>query len=49
EGFIDGILILTEQGELVHANTQANQIGGQLVQGASQPNAVVQEIWRVCE
>jgi DNA-binding CsgD family transcriptional regulator len=49
EAFIDGILILTDQGELVHANTQAHQIGYQLVQSTSQPSAVVQEIWRVCE
>ena len=49
EGFIDGILILTAQGELVHANAQAHRIGDQLIQGASQSNAVVQEIWRVCE
>lgn len=48
EGFIDGILILTDRGELVHANTQAHQISHQLIQGRSQPNAVVQEIWRVC-
>lgn len=49
EGFIDGVFILTAQGELVHANTQAHQIGERLDQGASQSNAVIQEIWRVCE
>lgn len=49
ESFIDGILILTDRGELVHANTQAHQISRQLVQSTSQPNAVAQEIWRVCE
>lgn len=49
EGFIDGILILTEQGELVYANNQARCICFSLIQGASQPNAVAQEIWRVCE
>lgn len=49
EGFVDGILILTEQGELVYANNQARRLCFSLIQGAVQPNAVAQEIWRVCE
>lgn len=49
EGFVDGILILTAQGELVYANTQARQICFSLIQGASQPNAVAQEVCRVCQ
>lgn len=47
ESFVDGIVILTEQGEWVYANTQAHQICHQLSQYRLQPNAVAQEIWRV--
>jgi DNA-binding CsgD family transcriptional regulator len=49
EGFVDGVLILTDRGEWVYANTQAFRICHQLSQGALQPNVVVQEIWRVCQ
>lgn len=48
ESFIDGILILTEQGEWFHANDLAHQICSQLTQGKSQHNSVPEEIWRVC-
>lgn len=47
ENFVDGILILTEQGEWVYANTQAHRICHQLSQYRLQPNTVAQEIWRV--
>ena len=49
ESFFDGILILTEQGELVQANNLAHQICEQLTQGKPQPNSVPKEIWRVCQ
>ena len=49
EGFIDGILILTEQGELVHANQTARQICHQITQIDSRHNSVPQKIWEVCE
>jgi DNA-binding CsgD family transcriptional regulator len=49
EGFVDGILILSDRGELIHANTQAHRLYGSLIQDASQTNVVVQEIWRICE
>ena len=49
EGFVDGVLILTHQGEWVYANTQARQICFSRLQGALQPNTVAQEIWRVCQ
>lgn len=48
ESFFDGILVLTEQGELVQANDLARQICEQLTQGESQRNPVPKEIWRVC-
>jgi DNA-binding CsgD family transcriptional regulator len=49
EGFVDGILILTKRGDLVYSNTQARRICFSLIQGASQPNALAREIWRVCQ
>lgn len=49
ENFIDGILILTEQGELVHANSLAHQIFTQLTLAQSQSNKVPQEIWHICQ
>lgn len=48
ESFIDGILILTEQGEWVQSNEHARQICEKLTPGKLQPNSVPEEIWRVC-
>ena len=49
EGFVDGVLILTDRGEWVYANTQAHRICFSDLQDALQPNAVAQEIWHVCQ
>ncbi|PSB24521.1 helix-turn-helix transcriptional regulator [Stenomitos frigidus] len=49
EGFIDGVLILTDQGEWIHANDRARRICNQLTQGLAQPDRVPQEIWRTCQ
>lgn len=49
EGFIDGILILTEQGEWLHANNCARRICSQLSKGISQPDFVPKEIWTACK
>ena len=46
---IDGILILTEQGELIKANASANRICQQMVKDCSPSNSEVQEIWPVCQ
>ena len=48
ESFIDGILILTAQGEWVQSNEHARQICEKLTPGKLQPNSVPEEIWRVC-
>jgi DNA-binding CsgD family transcriptional regulator len=48
EGFVDGILILTELGAWVHANATAQQICRQLTIEPLQPHAVPKEVWRVC-
>lgn len=49
EGFIDGVLILTEQGEQIHANDCARRICNQLRQKTSLVNSIPQPIWHVCE
>ncbi|HBE30579.1 MAG TPA: hypothetical protein DD990_04310, partial [Cyanobacteria bacterium UBA11368] len=49
EGFIDGILILTEQGECLDANQSATRICEQLDPGNSKAKRVPAEIWHVCE
>lgn len=49
ESFFDGILVLTEQGELVQANDLARHICEQLTQGKPQLNPVPEEILRVCQ
>ena len=49
EGLQDGILILTETGELVHANVSAYRIFCQLNQSRFSLNFVPSEIWHICE
>lgn len=49
EGLVDGVLILTEQGDWIHANEYARRICHQLSQRTSLVNSVPQPIWRVCE
>ncbi|WP_421656440.1 helix-turn-helix transcriptional regulator [Leptothermofonsia sp. ETS-13] len=49
EGFIDGILILTDQGEWIHANDCARRICHQLSKGISQSERVPKEIWNACK
>lgn len=49
EGLLDGVLILTEQGEWIHANDRARRICGQLTQGMTQPDRVPHEIWQACQ
>lgn len=49
EGFVDGILVLTDQGEWIHANACAQKICEQLSQEMAQTNRVPQEIWQFCQ
>ncbi len=49
EGFIDGILIITAQGELVHSNKRAQEICQQLERVDSQTRLAPEEIWQVCQ
>jgi DNA-binding CsgD family transcriptional regulator len=46
EGLIDGIMIITTQGELIHANSSARQICHTLNQTSQAIPAV---IWRCCQ
>ena len=49
ESFMDGVLILTEQGELIHANKGALRICQQFYSEQLQPNLVPLPIWRICQ
>ncbi len=49
EGFVDGVLVLTEKGECIHSNQYARQICNQLDPNLSQPNLVPIDIWRACQ
>ncbi|KAF3886591.1 MULTISPECIES: helix-turn-helix transcriptional regulator [Nostocales] len=49
ESFVDGILILTTQGELLQANECARQICQQTMRGKGLDDTIPKEIWRVCE
>ena len=47
EGFMDGILIITKAGKLLHANQSAKQICQQL--SASENHSIPEEILQVCQ
>lgn len=49
ENLIDGILILTEERELVYANESAHRVLRQLNQDRPRANIVPREIWHVCQ
>ena len=48
EGLVDGILILSTQGEWIHANGFARRVCQQLAQGQERSQPVPEEIWQVC-
>jgi DNA-binding CsgD family transcriptional regulator len=49
ESFIDGVLILSETGEWIHANDCARRLCRQLIKGQVSAQTVPPSIWRVCE
>jgi DNA-binding CsgD family transcriptional regulator len=49
EDLINGILILTEQGELIYINNYARQILQRLIQNDPPMNFVPGEIWHICQ
>jgi DNA-binding CsgD family transcriptional regulator len=49
EGLVDGVLILTQKGEWVHANERARRVCNKISQSTPQSNSVPEPIWRVCE
>ena len=49
ESFLDGILILTKQGDCIQSNSLASQICQQLAPTKSPFNSVPKEIWQVCQ
>ncbi|MBD3880541.1 helix-turn-helix transcriptional regulator [Phormidium tenue FACHB-886] len=49
ESWVDGILILTEQGQWVEANEVARTFCKQLSQQQSRPSLVPDVIWKICQ
>lgn len=49
EGFVDGILILTRQGQWVYGNDCARWICQQFEHDRALPNAVPSTIWQACQ
>ena len=49
EGFMDGILILTQQGEWINANNNARKICNLLDPNSSKLEIIPEEIWQVCQ
>ncbi len=49
ESFVDGILIMTTERELIHANECAHHICRQLIPKETNTNTIPEEIWRVCQ
>lgn len=49
EGFMDGILILTEQGQWIKANNNARKICNLLDPNSSRLRRAPEEIWYVCQ
>lgn len=49
EGFVDGVLILTAQGEWIHANKRARRICQQFSSEQLHGNSVPLPIWQICE
>jgi DNA-binding CsgD family transcriptional regulator len=49
EGLPDGIMILSDLGELIHHNTYARNICHQLTQNLSRCSQVPQRVWQICQ
>ncbi|NEP34857.1 MAG: helix-turn-helix transcriptional regulator [Moorea sp. SIO3B2] len=49
EGFVDGVLIITINRKLLHANEFGRQICSQISQGKSEINSIPEPIWRICQ
>lgn len=49
ERFVDGVLIVTENGECIYANDCARRVCQQLSRSPLQSNSLPQPIWQVCE
>jgi DNA-binding CsgD family transcriptional regulator len=49
ESWIDGVLVLTSQGDWVHANETARRICSQLSPNSSKANVIPDCVWQVCQ
>ncbi len=49
EGLIDGVMIITAKGELIHANCHALQICQQFIPELGHKEVIPQSVWRCCQ
>ena len=49
EGLIDGVMMITAKGELIHANCHALQICQQFTSDLVQNEVIPQSVWRCCQ
>lgn len=49
ESLVDGILVVTTQGKIIHSNAQATSLCQQLTHATDLPNNIPEEIWRICQ
>ena len=49
EGLIDGVMMITAKGELIHANCHALQICQQFIPNLAQEKVIPQAVWRCCQ
>jgi len=49
EGLIDGVMMITAKGELIHANCHALQICQQFIPNLAREEVIPQAVWRCCQ
>jgi len=49
EGLIDGVMMITAKGELIHANCHALQICQQFIPNLAQEKVIPHAVWRCCQ
>ncbi|MBD2355051.1 helix-turn-helix transcriptional regulator [Tolypothrix sp. FACHB-123] len=49
ESFVDGVLIVSPQGKLIHANEYARAICRQLMTKATANDVIPEEVWQICQ
>lgn len=49
EGLVDGVVVLSDRGEWIHANYKGRFLCRQLAPHSTAPSTVPPEVWRVCQ